>query len=160
MSLSNLELVQTASGGTMRPNFAVMATISVGATIPLCCSVLRAQHGSTVEGVYTEAQAARGLQIYGQSCSSCHGPALMGDDAAAPLTGGQFFSSWIDSAVGELAERIRTSMPANNPGSLSRQQTADVLAYILSFNKYPVGNTELPPQTESLNQIKIQPPQP
>ena len=139
---------------------AAVVTIAMAATIVLWCSALRAQQHSTLDGVYTEAQAARGLQIYGQSCSSCHGPSLMGDDAASPLAGGQFFSSWVDTGVGELAERIRTSMPANNPGSLSRQQTADVLAYILSFNKYPVGNAELPSQTDLLNQIKIRPPEP
>ena len=144
----------------MKPNIEVLAAVAFGAAIALCGSALRAQQRSTLDGVYTEAQAARGLKIYSQTCSTCHGPALAGDDAATPLTGGQFSSGWSGSSVGELAERIRTSMPANNPGSLSRQQTADVLAYVLSFNKYPVGNAELPPQTDLQNQIKIQPPQP
>ena len=30
-------------------------------------------------------------------------------------------------------------MPQDKPGSLGRQQAADVVAYILSFNKAPAG---------------------
>ena len=30
-----------------------------------------------------------------------------------------------------------------------------MLAYVLSFNKFPVGETELPTQAEVLNQIKF-----
>ena len=49
-------------------------------------------------------------------------------------------------------------MPANNPGSVSRQENADILAYILSYNKYPAGKDELPRETQILNQIRIDAP--
>ena len=71
------------------------------------------------------------------------------------LTGGEFASNWNDLSLGELFERIRISMPQNSPGSLSRQQNADILAYILSKASVPAGSTELPTQTEILNGIKF-----
>jgi len=46
-------------------------------------------------------------------------------------------------------------MPSDKPGSLSRQQDSDILAYILSFNKFPAGNTELGTQSELLKQIQF-----
>lgn len=44
-------------------------------------------------------------------------------------------------------------MPADQPGSLSAQDTADVLAFILSSNRYPAGQTELPAVSDRLKQI-------
>jgi len=114
---------------------------------------------SVLDGVYTEEQAKRGGALYSQHCTSCHGPGMMGEDMTPALTGSGFESNWNDTTAGELAERIRISMPADAPGKLSRQQSADILAYIFSYNRYPAGKTELPRETEILNQIRIQPPQ-
>jgi len=107
------------------------------------------------DGVYTADQAKRGEPLYSQYCASCHGPDLSGGEMAPGLTGGEFASNWNDLSLGELFERIRISMPQNSPGSLSRQQNADILAYILSKASVPAGSTELPTQTEILNGIKF-----
>ncbi len=115
---------------------------------------------SVMEGVFTEDQAKRGAAIYDKECASCHGQTLEGLDMAPPLSGGAFMSNWNTLSVGDLFERIRLTMPDGNPGSLSRQQDADVVAYILKSAKYPFGKTELPTQTEALKQIKLEPPKP
>jgi len=108
------------------------------------------------DGVYTDAQAKRGEQIYLDLCVRCHGPTLAGGtDGAGPLTGPTFKGNWNGVALGDMVERMRVSMPQDKPGTLSRQQTADVLAYILSVNEYPAGKTDLPRQTEILNQIQF-----
>jgi hypothetical protein len=39
---------------------------------------------------------------------------------------------------------------------LSRGQSADVLAYILSVNSFPVGAAELPRETERLKLIRFE----
>ena len=57
--------------------------------------------------------------------------------------------------VGDLFERTRVSMPHDRPGTLTRQQTADVLAYVFSANKFPAGKTELARQPELLKQIRF-----
>jgi hypothetical protein len=49
------------------------------------------------------------------------------------------------------------TMPAYAPGSLMPAQTADVLAHMLSVNKYPAGTAELAPGPE-LKSITIEPP--
>ena len=107
------------------------------------------------EGVFTAEQAKRGEGLYAQYCGSCHGPDLAGGEMAPGLTGGEFSSNWNDLSLGDLFDRMRISMPQNAPGSLSRQQNADVLAYMLSKAGVPAGTTELPTQTEMLAQIKF-----
>ena len=107
------------------------------------------------DGVYTEEQAKRGEGLYSRSCASCHGPDLAGGEMAPGLTGGEFTSNWNDLSLGDLYERIRISMPQSAPGSLSRQQNSDILAYVLRKMNMPVGTTELSTQTEALKEIKF-----
>jgi mono/diheme cytochrome c family protein len=120
-------------------------------------SAVRAQEPtrSVWDGVYTEAQAKRGEALYRQNCAACHGMALEGIETAGPLTGARFTANWNGVTVGDLLERVRVSMPHDRPGTLSRQQTADVLAYVFSVNQFPAGKTELARQTELLKQIKF-----
>jgi mono/diheme cytochrome c family protein len=113
------------------------------------------QTKSQWDGVYTQEQAKRGEALYAQSCASCHGPELGGGEMAPGLTGGEFSSNWNDLSLGDLFERIRVSMPQNAPGSLSRQQDVDILAFMLFKASVPPGKTELPPQTEALATIKF-----
>jgi mono/diheme cytochrome c family protein len=111
---------------------------------------------SVWDGVYTEEQAKRGEPLYQQYCASCHGPELMGGEMAPPLANGDFLSGWDGLTVGDLFERIRISMPQNAPGSLSGQQNADILAFVLSANKFPSGQTELSNNGMALKQIKFE----
>jgi S-disulfanyl-L-cysteine oxidoreductase SoxD len=111
---------------------------------------------SVWDGVFTKEQAKRGEQLYAQNCSSCHGPDLSGNDEAAPLAGPVFLSSWDGLSIGDLANRVRVSMPPNNLGKLNRQQIVDVLSYVLSFNNFPAGKSELDPKPEVLKQIKVE----
>ncbi len=113
---------------------------------------------SVLDGVYTPEQAKRGEELYGQFCASCHGPALGGGEMAPALTGGDFATDWIGLTLNDLFERIRVSMPQDQPGALSRQQNADVLAFMLSAAKYPPGKTELPKEAEVLKTIKYEAP--
>jgi mono/diheme cytochrome c family protein len=111
---------------------------------------------SVWEGVYTEEQAKRGEEMYGKECASCHGATLVGGGGAAPLTGGAFLSNWNGLTVGDLYERIRKTMPQGSLGKLTKQQDADVLAYLLSFNKFPAGKAELQKQVEFLKEIRFE----
>jgi S-disulfanyl-L-cysteine oxidoreductase SoxD len=116
-----------------------------------------AQPARTVwDGVYTEAQAKRGEAIYFERCVRCHGATLMGGtDGAGPLIGPTFNGNWNGVPLGAMVDRMRMTMPLDKPASLSRQQTADVLTYILSVNKFPAGKEELPRTAEILNQIQF-----
>jgi quinoprotein glucose dehydrogenase len=108
------------------------------------------------DGVYSEAQARRGEEVYRQACANCHGPELEGADMTPGLTGGVFTSNWNDLTLGDLFERIRTTMPLDKPGSVSRQQNADLVAFLLKANQWPAGTTELTRELGALKQIRIQ----
>jgi quinoprotein glucose dehydrogenase len=106
------------------------------------------------DGVYTEAQAERGKALYMEKCVQCHGPELNGGGAGAgPLQGPVFGGNWNGVPLGDMLERLRQSMPLDKPATLSRQQCADVLAFIFSVNKFPAGKAELSRQAEILNTI-------
>lgn len=107
--------------------------------------------------VYNEKQAERGRELYNQHCASCHADTLTGGEQAPPLAGGEFLANWTDLTVGDLVERIRTTMPVNKPGKLSRQVNTDIVAYMLLVNKFPAGSDELPRELEAQKLIKIVP---
>lgn len=123
----------------------------------LLIAFLSAQEASRSvwDGVYTQEQADRGRPLYNEHCASCHADSLMGGEMSPPLVGGEFMSNWNGLTLGELFERIRTTMPQNKPGKLSREVNADITAYILSVNKFPAGKTELPHSAEFLKDIRI-----
>ena len=110
---------------------------------------------SVWSGVYSEEQAKRGETLYVQHCSSCHGTTLEGGEMAPPLAGGAFNSNWNDLTLGDIVERIRITMPASSPGSLSRPQATDILAFMLSVGGFPAGKAELPRELENLKQISF-----
>jgi len=96
------------------------------------------------DGVYTEAQAARGTMAYGPSCSGCHALAAEG---RSPLVGDPFWKSFAQKTVGELLEFVSTYMPNGRPGSLDKSTYADIVALMLKSNGFPAGTTELGPNT-------------
>ena len=57
--------------------------------------------------------------------------------------------------MADLLEQTQKSMPKDEPGTLTRQQGVDVLAYLLKANAYPAGETELPREIDALKQIRI-----
>jgi mono/diheme cytochrome c family protein len=114
---------------------------------------LGAQPRKTVrDGVYTGEQAKRGQAIYMDRCSPCHGETLEGDIAPA-LAGNDFIGDWDKQPLSDLASKIQNTMPANDPGRLTRPQTADIVAYILQVGKFPVGRAELAADEAVLKQI-------
>ena len=112
---------------------------------------------SVKDGVYSEAQARRGEVVYAEQCANCHGEGLEGIDMSPPLVGSTFSSNWNTLTVGDLFDRIRTTMPIDRPGTITPQQNADVIAYMLMANQYPAGSGELPNTVTSLKTIKIEP---
>lgn len=122
-------------------------------------SSIRRQEGqpsrSVWDGVYTEEQAKRGEALYQQECALCHLATLTGGESAPPLAGADFLSNWNGLTLGDLFERLRISMPPDQPDRVSRQQKIEILAYMLSVNKFPAGSRELPRETYALNQIRF-----
>ena len=100
------------------------------------------QPRSVGDGVYSARQATRGQPIYSAQCAECHGPALEGS-SGTPLAGDAFLSNWSAQPLANLVEKIQKTMPFSLPGSLSRQQSTDLVAYILQAGKFPAGQADL-----------------
>ncbi|HEX4637007.1 MAG TPA: cytochrome c [Rhizomicrobium sp.] len=113
----------------------------------------QAQTASIWDGVYTEAQAARGNAGFADHCARCHGADLGGTGEAPALSGPQFLSDFDGLSLGDLFDRIRTTMPQDDPGGLTRDQYADMLAFLLKANALPSGAKELDRRSEYLKAI-------
>lgn len=130
--------------------------LTLGVLVVVAGLAGRAQETRTVwEGVYTEPQAKRGEGVYAEACANCHGAELEGIDMSPALAGATFSSNWSELSMGDLADRIRISMPADRPGTMPRAQIADVMAFMLQANKFPSGASELPQEVAALKQIRI-----
>ena len=137
----------------MRSRATVVGAGAVVAVLAVCVAgpeVAARQVQSVWDGVYTVEQAQRGAPLYQQSCAECHGPDLAGGEMSPGLVGGEFVWNWNGLSVGDLFERLRVSMPQGEPNSVSRQEKADILAFLLQANDFPVGDTELANRTGML----------
>ena len=135
----------------MKPIFAFLLGMMVCGAIP---SELHAQAGTPASaGVYTTQQAGRGKTLYDSKCSTCHGADLSGGGTSPALAGPDFTEPWTNGPMSALFSVIHSTMPADQPGTLTAQQTADVIAFLLSSNKFPAGQTELPTDTDHLKNI-------
>jgi cytochrome c len=115
----------------------------------------RAAPRSVWDGVYTKEQAGRGEALYVERCGECHGQGLEGDDISPPLIGSDFLWDWNGLTLGDLFERIVLSMPEENPRSMTPQQKADVLAFVLLQNEIPAGEKELASTKQELAPFRI-----
>ena len=102
---------------------------------------------TTADGIFTVAQAERGLQLFEGVCSECHD--------ADDWTEVGFRGRWEDQSVFQLWYYINDRMPYDDPWSLSRQQVTDVLTYILQLNRLPVGDAELATDDDSIDDFWI-----
>jgi S-disulfanyl-L-cysteine oxidoreductase SoxD len=109
-------------------------------------------------GIYSADQAHRGEDLYKKQCTACHGEALDGVGPYPPLSGDEFLSKYTGQPALTVYDMILKLMTA--PGTLTRPQAADLLAYILSFNKFPAGKTDLPTDEEALKTLTVPKPAP
>ncbi len=141
-------------GGGLFPSASVLPLAGLLFLALATASLVNAQTSTprrTVwDGAYMEAQAARGLTAFGQSCSGCH---ALTAEGKAPLVGEPFWKSFAQKTVGDLLEFVSTNMPNGTPGSLDESTYKDIVALILKSNGFPAGTTELGRNTTADVQI-------
>ena len=129
----------------------VALTVAIAATTLVSAVALSAQEKRSVKaGVYTTAQADRGLAVYRSRCASCHAPNRFTDDL--------FYTSFAGKPLWEMFDVISDSMPEDNPGSLKKEEYADVIAYLLKLNNFPAGAADLPIDKDALSAILMEKP--
>ena len=104
--------------------------------------------------MYTDAQAARGENVYYSSCAACHGDILTGGEMGPGLAGSSFMGFWEGLSLGDLYQVMSISMPQDNPGSLDTSEYVDVIAYMLQRSEFPAGSEEL--HEDGLSDVQIQ----
>lgn len=103
---------------------------------------------TTLNGVYTLAQAEKGEDVYYGTCVTCH--------PKGTYAGASFKTNWSGRPLSDLYDWVKTKMPKSDPGSLTPNQSVQVMAYILQQNKMPAGPTPMPTDRTVLGTIKIQ----
>jgi mono/diheme cytochrome c family protein len=128
----------------------VLATLVGSFGLPV-----HAQQARTAnDRVYSDAQARRGQALYKERCASCHGEALQGQ-SGPPLTGDEFIAVWGRQPLSDLVGKILNTMPANDPGKLTREQSTDLVGHILQVGKFPAGQADLGVDEAALKLITI-----
>lgn len=92
-----------------------------------------AQQRTLNDGVYTEAQAAAGQQVYEDNCVGCHNERFYR----------QAWRKWENRTAEQFLNYIVGEMPQDNPGFLSDGEYTEVSAYIFSLLDFPAGDTPL-----------------
>lgn len=103
---------------------------------------------TTNSGVYTAAQAERGRKLFDAKCTACHD--------TARFTGDVFLDVWDGKPLKDVWDIASGTMPEDNPGSLQPQEYGDIIAFFLSLNQFPAGETELKGEGPAMAAIKIE----
>jgi cytochrome c5 len=93
------------------------------------------------DGVYTDAQAARGQAAYATQCSRCHGEDFRGSGNV--IVGAKFMQQWREDNLHNMYTILRNTMPRNAPQSLPEGTYLDIIAYMLKLNGFPAGQGDL-----------------
>lgn len=97
---------------------------------------------SNSAGWYTSEQAIRGAKTYQKTCARCHGAKLQGGMGPG-LVGKQFWLAYGGKKVSMLWSTVHTQMPMMAPGSVSANDSIDIMAFLLQKNGVPSGTVPL-----------------
>jgi S-disulfanyl-L-cysteine oxidoreductase SoxD len=139
---------------TKHPMFKSVLLVIAAGVIAMAVPIAQVVTAGTVwDGVYAEAQAARGKAVYDAQCAYCHQPDLRGQGFAPGLVEEVFASRWRDGNLGDLFTIVKATMPQDNPASLTDEEYAAIVAYLLQANRYPAGDQELQPDPAALKDV-------
>jgi S-disulfanyl-L-cysteine oxidoreductase SoxD len=150
----------SSSGNSVLNVRSIPAILMTGVLIACVSSGIRSVRAAdppktTLDGIFTFDQAARGKTVYTNSCSACHMDDLSGSGQALPLAGDAFMEVWDGQTVADLLDLVHNTMPQDKPGSLTAEASLDVISYVLQYNKFPAGTDELKNDPAALKNIVI-----
>lgn len=130
-----------------------IAAMLVSIALPLRGQAASGQGGRGAQaaapaGAYTAAQANKGEAGYAAQCADCH--------LTTPHYGEPFYANWNGRTAYDLYVLVATTMPQNDPGILSADEYAAIVAYMLKINGLPAGKEPLPTDSAGLQRVKIQ----
>lgn len=110
----------------------------------------RAQAASAPSGAAageTARQLAVGEQWFRAACVECH--------ATGTLANADFRLKWAGRSAHDLLSHIRTTMPQNNPGSLTPGTYAAISAYLLKLNGMTVATRLVASDSAALATLRL-----
>jgi cytochrome c5 len=122
----------------------LFSTALVAAAVALTGTPVRAQPTAptVADGIFTDAQAARGATVYEAACAGCHRADLGGATGPA-LRDERFARQFAGKDLKTLFTKAATTMPRGAPGTLGDNVYLDVVAHVLKENGFPSGGREL-----------------
>ena len=96
---------------------------------------------------YTAQQATAGAEVYKATCARCH--------ASTQWQGSIFAANWRDRRLSDFHDLVATTMPQDNPGSLTPRQYVDVTAYVLQTAGFAAGDVPLRGDSTMLRHARI-----
>ena len=134
-----------------RKTLVLAACVIAAMAVPIAQGVTT---GRTVwDGVYSDPQAARGKAVSEAQCAFCHGSDLRGQGFAPGLIEDAFAGRWQDGNLGDLFAIVKGTMPQDKPASLTDDEYAAIVAYLLQANRYPAGQQDLRPDPAALKEV-------
>lgn len=134
---------------TRRAAAAVSTTVVLALLLLLAVpqAPIVAQPRTTMAGVYTADQAAKGREVFNSNCLGCH--------TTATHQGPAFQNKWFGRPLFDLFDYVSQAMPKAAPGSLTEDEYVWVTAYILRLNGMPAGRTELNAEPAWLKAVRV-----
>jgi mono/diheme cytochrome c family protein len=130
----------------LRTLLAILPILPIALTVGAAAAV-QAGARSSADGVFTRAQADQGREVFALACQTCHAPA---QHSLAP-----FRERWFGRTLGDLFGYLRREMPQTDPGTLSNEEYAQVIAYLMRINGMPTGAAALAADSAALHTIRI-----
>jgi mono/diheme cytochrome c family protein len=107
------------------------------------------------EGSRASGKAQAGKVLYQAQCARCHGTELQGDQHAPALRGDVFSQHWDGKTARNLYSRIISTMPMDDPGSLSEPDALRIALYCLTVNGAHLGQRSIG-SAAALDDIKLE----
>ena len=102
---------------------------------------------TSMDGIYTLAQAERGKGLFTSLCERCH--------SVQEFSGRSFDSIWAGVPAAALYARIANTMPFDQPGSLGIPQVTALMAHIFNENDMPAGDKPLEGDIDWLTSVSL-----
>lgn len=126
-----------------------LSVLSAAIALLATPAVARAQAPTAADSA--AAAAARQLEVgeqwFKSACWECH--------QIGNLQNPDFRLAWRGKSAYELFERIRSTMPANKPGTLTQGTYASIVAYLMKVNGMPVGTRRVSSDSSALASIVL-----
>lgn len=121
--------------------------VFTAARLLVLCVPALAEAQQVLSPTYSDSQAVRGRQWFESACQSCH--------EIKDMTSPDFKVKWAGRTAFDLFEIISTTMPEEEPGTLTQRTYVDIVAYLMQLNGVPAGTTALEAEPSVLSSARL-----